>query len=57
VRLTLAVSPRLSIPLIAAINGAAFGASLELAALCDVRVASPDAIFALPEASIGVTPG
>ena len=48
---------RLSIPTIAAINGAAFGGGLELAALCDVRVASPDAIFALPEASIGVTPG
>ncbi len=48
---------RLSVPLIAAINGAAFGGGLELAALCDVRVAAPDAIFALPEAAIGVTPG
>ncbi len=48
---------RLSVPLIAAINGAAFGGGLELAAVCDVRVASPDAIFALPETAIGVTPG
>jgi enoyl-CoA hydratase len=48
---------QLSVPLIAAINGAAFGGGLELAALCDVRVAAPDAIFALPEAAIGVTPG
>jgi enoyl-CoA hydratase len=48
---------RLSIPLIAAINGAAFGGGLELAALCDVRIAAPNAVFALPEAAIGVTPG
>jgi enoyl-CoA hydratase len=48
---------QLSVPLIAAINGSAFGGGLELAALCDVRVAAPDAIFALPEAAIGVTPG
>jgi len=48
---------RLPIPLIAAINGPAFGGGLELAALCDCRIASPDATFALPEASIGVTPG
>jgi enoyl-CoA hydratase len=48
---------RLSVLLIAAINGAAFGDGLELAALCDVRVAAPDAILTLPEAAIGVTPG
>lgn len=48
---------RLSVPLIAAINGAAFGGGLELTAVCDVRVASPDAVFALPETGIGVTPG
>jgi enoyl-CoA hydratase/carnithine racemase len=43
--------------LIAAINGAASGGGLELAALCDVRVAAPEAVFGLPEAGIGVTPG
>jgi enoyl-CoA hydratase/carnithine racemase len=48
---------RLPIPLIAAINGAASGGGLELAALCDVRVAAPEAVFGLPEAGIGVTPG
>ena len=48
---------RLPAPLIAAIEGAAFGGGLELAAICDVRVASKGAVFGLPEASIGVTPG
>jgi enoyl-CoA hydratase len=48
---------RLAIPVIGAINGSAFGGGLELAAICDVRVAAKDALFGLPEASIGVTPG
>src|SRR6185437_7676752 len=48
---------RLPVPVIGAINGSAFGGGLELAALCDVRIASKGALFALPEASIGVTPG
>jgi enoyl-CoA hydratase len=48
---------RLPIPVIGAINGSAFGGGLELAAICDVRVAAKDALFGLPEASIGVTPG
>jgi enoyl-CoA hydratase len=48
---------RLPIPLIVAINGATSGGGLELAALCDVRVAAPEVVFALPEAGIGVTPG
>jgi enoyl-CoA hydratase/carnithine racemase len=48
---------RLPVPLIAALEGAVFGGGLELAAICDVRVAAPSAVFALPEASIGVTPG
>src|ERR1700677_777027 len=48
---------RLPIPVIGAINGSAFGGGLELAAICDVRVAAKNALFGLPEASIGVTPG
>jgi enoyl-CoA hydratase len=48
---------RLPLPLIGAIDGVAFGGGLELAAVCDMRVASKGATFALPEASIGVTPG
>jgi enoyl-CoA hydratase/carnithine racemase len=44
-------------PIVAAINGPAFGGGLELAAVADVRVADPIATFALPEASIATCPG
>jgi len=48
---------RLRQPVIAAINGYAFGGGLELALAADLRVASHDAEFALPEAKIGTVPG
>jgi methylglutaconyl-CoA hydratase len=44
------------VPTIAAINGAALGGGLELALLCDLRVAAPHATFALPETSLGIIP-
>lgn len=47
---------RLTKPTIAALNGFALGGGLELCAACDIRIAHPDAFFALPEASIGVAP-
>jgi E-phenylitaconyl-CoA hydratase len=47
----------LSKPVIAAINGMALGGGLELALLCDIRIASHNASFALPEVSIGSMPG
>jgi enoyl-CoA hydratase len=48
---------RLPVPVIGALRGYVFGGGLELAAICDVRVASANAVFGLPETAIGVTPG
>ncbi len=44
------------VPTVAAINGAALGGGLELALLCDLRVAAAHASFALPETSLGIIP-
>jgi enoyl-CoA hydratase/carnithine racemase len=48
---------RLSKPTIAVLTGHAFGGGLELAAACDIRVMSPKATLALPEAGVGIVPG
>lgn len=44
-------------PLIAAIHGYCLGGGLEIALACDIRVASSDAVFALPETGLGLIPG
>jgi methylglutaconyl-CoA hydratase len=44
-------------PVIAALNGVAFGGGLELALVCDLRIAAPHALLALPETSLGIIPG
>ena len=45
---------QLSKPVIAAINGHCAGEGLVMGLFCDLRIASPDARFSLPEAKIGV---
>jgi len=42
--------------LVAAIQGYALGAGIELAMCCDLRIASEDARFGLPEVSLGYIP-
>jgi len=44
-------------PTIAQIHGIAFGGGLELALACDLRIASTDATFAMPEVQVGAIPG
>jgi enoyl-CoA hydratase/carnithine racemase len=44
-------------PVIAAVNGAAFGGGCEIVLLCDFAYASDAARFALPEATLGIMPG
>ena len=46
----------IAVPMIAAIQGFAYGAGLELSMYCDLRVASEDARFALPEVTLGYIP-
>jgi enoyl-CoA hydratase len=43
-------------PLIAAVHGYVFGSGMELALFCDMRIACDDAIFGLPEVSLGMIP-
>ncbi|MCI0815863.1 MAG: enoyl-CoA hydratase/isomerase family protein [Chloroflexi bacterium] len=43
-------------PTVAAIHGYCLGSGLEMAALCDVRVAADDAVFGMPEAGLGLVP-
>ncbi len=45
---------RLPVPVVARIDGVALGAGLELAAACDLRVASETSTFGMPEVTIGI---
>lgn len=45
------------VPLIAAVNGPAYGAGCDLACMCDIRIASNSAIFAENFVNVGIIPG
>lgn len=48
---------KIPVPVIAAINGVAFGGGLELALACDIRILSEDAVIGLTETSLAIIPG
>jgi len=43
-------------PLIAAVHGYVLGSGIEIALCCDIRIASEDAKFGLPEVELGIIP-
>jgi len=45
------------VPAIAAVGGFALAGGGELAIACDLRLASPEAVFGFPEVAIGIFPG
>ena len=47
----------LNVPIIAAVNGPAVGAGCDLATMCDIRVASSNAMFAESFVKLGIIPG
>ena len=47
----------LDVPIIAAINGPAIGAGLDLTCMCDIRIASEKATFAESFVKVGIVPG
>ncbi|MCP5407586.1 MAG: enoyl-CoA hydratase/isomerase family protein [Chromatiaceae bacterium] len=48
---------RAEVPVIAAVNGPAVGAGFDLACMCDLRIASSDALFGETFINLGIIPG
>ena len=57
IRNTFTMVENLPQPVIAAVNGYAFGGGTELALASDIRIAAPNAIMGLTETSLGIIPG
>ncbi len=45
---------RLPVPVIAVLSGRCYGAAMELAAACDIRIATDDLICGMPEVRVGI---
>ncbi|MBI2171816.1 MAG: enoyl-CoA hydratase/isomerase family protein [Chloroflexi bacterium] len=43
-------------PMVAAVHGYVLGSGVEMALLCDLRIAAEDALFGLPETALGLIP-
>ncbi len=46
----------LRVPTVAALHGTALGSGLEMALLCDLRLAAPDTVIGLPETKLAMLP-
>jgi enoyl-CoA hydratase/carnithine racemase len=57
IRDTFTAIEQVRVPVIAAINGFAFGGGMELALACDIRIASSNAVMGLTETSLAIIPG
>ena len=55
-RMTLAMG-RAEVPIVAAVNGPAIGAGFDLACMCDLRIASDNAIIGETFINLGIIPG
>ena len=47
---------RIPKPKVAALHGYVIGSGVEIACLCDIRLASEDAVFRMPESALGMVP-
>ncbi|MEI7639478.1 MAG: enoyl-CoA hydratase-related protein [Syntrophus sp. (in: bacteria)] len=57
IRNTFTAVEQVRVPVIAAINGFAFGGGTELALACDIRIASSNVLMGLTETSLAIIPG
>lgn len=57
IRDTFTAVEQVRVPVIAAINGFAFGGGTELALACDIRIASSNVLMGLTETSLAIIPG